>query len=145
MSISEKEIKLRREWLEEYLATRKLGHSCYAFGYESPASWDLFAYVRRTAIGFCDLGLPFEYLPFDIIESPDDDPATYHQVEINGDVRDFIGHNVFMIDTPKTAKNLGPFWNNLSLKEVIDEGYLMNIYGITLRQAEILAEVESVL
>ncbi|HPC91654.1 MAG TPA: hypothetical protein PLJ74_05315 [Myxococcota bacterium] len=145
MSISEKEIKLRREWLEEYLATRKLHSSCYAFSYTLPASWDVFAEIRMRAnkpIDFRILRLPFECFPFDILESIDDAPEIYHDVEIDYEIRDLGAHNSYMINHPETAKNLGPFWKNLNLKEVIDEGYLMDTYGITLRQAQILAEVD---
>lgn len=68
-------------------------------------------------------------------------------VIVGGDIRDLAAHNVYMINSPKTAKNLGPFWNNLDIKDDrgnlwLDEGHLLDTYGITLRQAHILAEVE---
>lgn len=148
MSISEKEKELRREWLEEYFKTRGKYESCYAFSYTLPASWDIFFSAPfDTPQEHRKKVVPFPVHAFDIIESLDDAPWTYHEVELNGEIRDFNGHNVYMIMSPETAKNLGPFWNNLDIKGdcdslLLDEGHLLDTYGITLRQAQILAELE---
>lgn len=148
MRISEKEKALRREWLEEYLKVRERWEECYTFGYTLPASWDVFFSTRlKTPQDHAEKVVPFMVHVFDVIESLDDAPWTYHDVELSGEIRDFNGHNVYMITSPETAKNLGPFWNNLEIKDdrgalLLDDGHLLDTYGITLRQAQILAELD---
>ena len=113
MSISEKEKKLRCEWLKEYFKICEELSLRYSFSHTFPASWDIFFSARfETPQEHSKTVVPFEVCAFDIIESPDDAPWTYHEVELDGEIRDFNGHNVYMITSPDTAKNLGPFWNN---------------------------------